>query len=705
MQSTTSVDRMTGSLVDQIRCRAVRTPDAPAVADFAESLTYARLWQRVEALARLLRARGARPGRPVGLCLSPTATRVAAILGVLGAGAPYLPLDPNTPDSRIRAMLDAAGARQVLVDGDTAARFGTLPYQIVDSCEYPGFESSGAAGATSAAVGALEPDAGDLAYIIYTSGSTGNPKGVAVEHAGISLLFEAVDRMLPPAGDGAAQCWLAAANPCFDMSVVDMFWPLTRGIPVVVAATEALAGRSAAAAGEGSGPAAEFLVGTLTGGRVTHFFATPSLAQLMLQDPALAAAVRGLKVLIIGGEVMHPELVARLRPVPYLYNAYGPTEATVITTMHECRDADAEAAYVPIGRPLHGVDVRVVDEEGRDCPPGALGELLIGGPTLARGYVNDEELTARKFPMLGTGADRRRWYRTGDLVSMAADRTIRYHARTDGQVKVRGYRVELGEVEAALRAVPGVAEAVVVPVRGTGGAVTGLRAAVMADATQQAEPRVARSAVSESAVLAAIERVLPWYAVPQTLKLMPDLPIGLTGKVDRQEVERRLARLAPVAAADVTAADGAGIAARPGTGSPGAGAPPGVARFVAAIWQEVLGLDTPAAGDQTFFDLGGDSALLGAAFARLHAAFPEAGLQLVDMYRYPTVPVLAARLAAGQAGREAPAGPGGPGAPRPATATSSRSDGTAPLSAAQRRRLARRGQEPARGHGREGSGR
>lgn len=570
-------------------------------------------------------AQGCQPGRPIGLCMSPTVSRVASVLGAMGISSPYVPIDPHFPDSRIRSMMDAAAAVHVIVDDVTADRFASMPYEPVHASTYSSYGSEESPG--PAVIG---PSASDLAYIIYTSGSTGDPKGVAVEHGSVSHLLDAFDGVLPPPRDRSAECWLAAANICFDMSVMDMFWPLSRGIPIVVAEMDSLAGKSDAGA--------QFLTTVLTSGRITHFEATPSLVQLMLRDPALAAALRGLRVLIMGGEIVQPELAAALRPIPHVFNGYGPTEATVYTTMHECSDEDLE--YVPIGRPLPGVDLRVVDDTGQDCPPGVPGELLIGGLGVAGGYVNDEELTARKFPV---SADGRRWYRTGDVVNMDADSTVRYRGRIDSQVKVRGFRVELGEIEAAMRAVPGVDEAAVFPIRDASARVTGLTAAVKSTA----------AGVSEAAVVAAISGVLPYYAVPHTVRIVPELPIGISGKLDRKALERQLSEPVPVPRPVMAA----------GTG---------YERIVADAWSSVLGTDVDA--DAKFFEVGGNSVLLGSVFARLREAFPDADLHLVDMYRHPTIAAMAERLRAGS--------------PTQHEVTTPSSSGR--LGAAERRRLARR---------------
>lgn len=589
------------------------------------------------------------------------------MLGIMGIGAPYVPIDPNFPDSRIASVVEGAQADYVVVDAVTAKRFASLPYKTVDASDSSEFqpvhsvdsfdpaESTGPADSVES--GVIEPGGSDLAYIIYTSGSTGNPKGVAVEHGSVSHLFKALDGVLPQLGEPSEQCWLAAANVCFDMSVVDLFWPLTRGIPLVIADIDSLAGRSR----EG----AEFLTGVLTSGRVTHFQSTPSLVQLMLQDPALATAIRGLHVLVMGGEIVQPELVGRIGPVPHVFNGYGPTEATVYTTLHACSGEDTE--QVPIGRPLHGVDLRVVDEDGRDCPPGAPGELLIGGPGLARGYLGDEELTARKFPVLGEGDDRRRWYRTGDLVSIDADTTVRYRGRADSQVKVRGFRVELGEIETAIRAVPGVEEAAVFPVRDPSGRVVGLMAAALSTA----------EGVSGAGVIAEVAEVLPSYAVPGTVQIFPDLPIGTTGKLDRKALERRLLRSVPFAHPPEAG----------GIRTPAASHE----QIVAEVWGAVLGADVTIDENRYFFDLGGNSALLGSVFTRLREYFPEARLKLVEMYQYPTVSAMAERLRTGpSAAHTIPAGT--PASPPSSHGDSPRPAGSrrAPLSAAERRRMARR---------------
>ncbi|WP_345643107.1 non-ribosomal peptide synthetase [Streptomyces tremellae] len=629
----------TCSVVEQFRRLVHRDPHALAASDATMSVTRAELWSRAESVARLLRAEGYRDGRSVAVSMAPGVPRLAALLGVMASGAPYVPVDPGLPDARLRMVLD--GTVCLLVDAGTADRFAELSRLTLRAPE-------GAVDAPATAAPAPQPPTGDdLAYVLYTSGSTGTPKGVAVEHAAVSSLFADLDEVLPQLADRTRQCWLAAANVCFDMSVVDLFWPLTRGIPLVVADIDALSGVSE--------QGAEFLTGVLAGGGVTHFQSTPSLVQLMLRDPVLADAVRGLHMLLMGGEIVTPALVAQLAPIPYVFNGYGPTETTVYTTLHACSAADTE--QVPVGRALRGVRLRVVDEGGRDRPAGERGELLIGGAGLARGYRGDLRLTERRFPLLDDGdGTQRRWYRTGDLVSRDAEGIVSYHGRLDSQVKVRGFRIELGEVEAALRAVDGIEEAAVFPQRDDTGRVTGLVAAA-------ADPH---GAVRERDALKQAAGTLPGYAVPGRLHLLPRLPLGLTGKLDRKALEGWLLTQASRAAATSPARTNGPLPP-----------PEALPEAVAGVWSEVL--DEPVAADteRNFFDLGGNSLLLGRVFTRLTERFPEAGLGLVELYRYPTVPELARRLA------------GTAPAPRSLRATHPAPGGAQP-SAAERRRLARR---------------
>ncbi|MFF5675068.1 amino acid adenylation domain-containing protein [Streptomyces hygroscopicus] len=624
------------TILDQLREKVRAVPSRQAASDASESITYCELWARARSLARLLRQREGEDGDPVGICLPASVNRVAAMLGIMLSGSPYVPIDIAFPVSRITSILSTSQIRRVVVDSQTQDLLSSVGCETVDvmhttSVDIPEEEPPD----TAASHGT------DLAYILHTSGSTGAPKGVAVEHHSVVNLFRALDEVLPAVTDPAGKCWLATTNICFDISVVELFWPLTRGMSIVVASSEALAGRSSPEAGE-------FLADVLASGRVSHFQATPTMVDMMLADSRLRAGLASVEVLVMGGEEVRPQLLRRLDRIPVVINGYGPTEATVYATMHRCRPDDT--AYVPIGRPLAGVRIRVVSEEGEDCPPGVPGELLIGGAGLARGYLNNPRLTAEKFASDVTGSGR--WYATGDLVSVGAGSTLRFHGRKDSQVKVRGFRVELGEIEQSVLAIHGVREAAVFPVRDDENLVKGVRAAA----------KVTDETLTEASILAALREKLPWYSVPDRIFLTDELPVNANGKLDRKTLQERLSSTA--------------AAPKPRTAGTCL-----LEQTIGEVWASVLGRPDERPDDyemhRNFFDYGGNSQLLMHVFQMLRADHPQ--LELTDMYRYPTIAGLSARL---RDGRQAAASDHSGREPLPRGGK---------LSAAERRRLARRG--------------
>ncbi|MFE7274773.1 amino acid adenylation domain-containing protein [Streptomyces sp. NPDC057623] len=632
------------TVLDQLKEQVLTVPDRPAVSDAWETVTYRELWARARSLARLLRERADEDGLPVGICLPASVNRVAAMLGIMLAGSPYVPVDMNFPDSRITSILSTSGTRCVVVDSRTRDLVTSADCDTVDVAAATATDPLADAPSDSAA-----PEAADLAYILHTSGSTGAPKGVAIEHHSVVSLFRALDEVLPALDDPAGKCWLATTNICFDISVVELFWPLTRGMSIVVVGSEALAGRSSPEAGD-------FLPDVLASGRVSHFQATPTMVELMLADGRLRAGLTSVEVLIMGGEEVRPQLLRRLDRIPVVINGYGPTEATVYATMHRCRPDDT--AFVPIGRPLTGVRVRVVGEDGEDCPPGAPGELLIGGAGLARGYLNNPQLTAEKFAGDVTGSGR--WYATGDLVSVGADSSLRFHGRKDSQVKVRGFRVELGEIEQAVLGIPGVREAAVVPVRDDQNLVKGVRAAA----------RTTDGKLTEAGILSALREELPWYALPDRILLTDDLPVNANGKLDRKTLEARLSPTTP--------------AEKPRSAARGS-----LEQMIGDVWASVLGRPVDVETDRNFFDHGGNSQLLMHVFQKLSAEHPR--LELTDMYRYPTIAGLSAHLRSAR--QDVASG-------EPHRTAVREAPGREPvlrdgqLSSAERRRLARRGRRP-----------
>ncbi|WP_158104571.1 non-ribosomal peptide synthetase [Amycolatopsis kentuckyensis] len=518
------------SVPEAVLRHAELTPDAVAVSTMDGQLTYAELVRHADGVGRTLVAAGVRPGDAVGVCLPRDELLPAALLGVWRAGAAYLPLDLDQPARRLVQVGTEAGVRVVLTRGlarDTAA-------EVVAAI--PGAGLADADFDAAAPPAELTVPSGDaLAYVLSTSGSTGRPKGVEVTHANLHAFVRS--RSLSH-GLRRADAMAAIAPLAFDVSAEELWWPLAAGARCVVA------DRDTAVDGH---QLAQWL--TKTG--VTVADLTPTSLRMLLA--AGWSGDRALR-LLLGGEVLDAELAARVLPlVGELWNGYGPTETTVAATAHRVTDAS-----VPLGAPTPGTRLSVRDEAGRVAPPGAIGELWIGGAGVARGYRGRPELTAAAF----TGG----WYRTGDLVRWRPDGTLEFLGRADDQVKVRGNRFELGEVEAVLRALPGVADAAVTVVADTylAGYLTPASADAMAAERQ-------------------VRRLLPGYMVPSRWATLDALPVLPNGKLDRRALAP-IPAAAPVAAAPLTPAQA----------------------VVAEVWRSCL--EAGELGpDSDFFALGGRS--------------------------------------------------------------------------------------------------
>ncbi len=582
--------------------QARRTPDAPALVAGAAALTYAGLERRATRVAAELAARGAGPGARVGILLERSPEMVAAMLGVLAAGAAYVPLDPAYPADRLAYMLADSGARVLLTQPGLAERAGEFGGEVVllDGTPLPPAPSPLAGDWRGQAVGeggpAVHP--GSAAYVIYTSGSTGRPKGVVVEHRSVAAFFAAMTERV----GGEPATWLALTSIAFDISVLELLWTLTRGSTVVLHADRA-------AEREGGGAT---VAEQLRAHGVTHLQCTPSHAALLAADPDTLAALGGLRCLLLGGEALPAALAGQLRRAlpARILNLYGPTETTVWSASHEVADAEGP---VPIGRPIAGTRVYVLDARMQPVPPGVAGELLIGGAGVARGYLGRPDLTAERFvPDPFAEAAGARLYRTGDLARWSARGELEFLGRVDRQVKVRGHRVEPGEVETALAAHPGVRECVVV-----------------ADASGGDGRLVAYfvSAADEAPGAAELRRHLaerlPESLVPSLFVPLDAIPLTPNGKTDR----------------DALPAAGAWLA-----GPEAEYSPPGSAteEIIAEVWREVLGVERVGVRDH-FFELGGTSVRI-AAVQRALAARLERPIAIVDLFRYPTVAALAEHL-------------------------------------------------------------
>ncbi|MEU9044353.1 MULTISPECIES: non-ribosomal peptide synthetase [unclassified Kitasatospora] len=504
--------------------QAERQPDALAVTDGSTILTYRELVDAAGRLAAVLAARGIGPGSAVGLLCARSTRLVVAQLAIWRTGGHVLPIDPAYPRPRIAEMTSDAGVRLVLGDKALLAEAGLAEEQTLVLTEHGtdiGADAdadadtdtdvetgTGCAAAPDAAVPAAP------ALVFYTSGSTGQAKGVLVPHGAIADLVTAPDAIAVGPRDRV----LFHSAVTFDASTFELWAPLARGAAVAVSPADR--------------PTAEELGRDVERFGVTTLLLTSALFHHLAARQSRIFGV--LRTVGVGGEVLSPEHAgAVLRAFPWLelVNVYGPTEATTFTTLHWVTPADC-AGPIPIGRPFGGARVLVLDEQLAPVPPGTVGELWIAGDRLAQGYLNRPELTAERFREL---PDLGRAYRSGDLVRQRPDGALEFHGRTDEQVKLRGFRIEPGEVEHALLQLPEVAEAAVV-VRRAGQADAALTAClVLAEGASQAvEPLRAR-----------LSERLPAHLVPTAWTVLGALPLTGSGKVDRRAlaaddpVERR----------------------------------------------------------------------------------------------------------------------------------------------------------------------
>ncbi|WP_208116370.1 non-ribosomal peptide synthetase [Paractinoplanes brasiliensis] len=567
------------SLFDAFAERAAETPDALAVVDGDRTLTYAELAARAHRLAGVLAARGVRPESVVAVAVPRSLETIVAVLGVLELGAAFLPLDLQHPADRLAFMLTDSGTRHVLTTGAVAC---ALP--DVFGVERVPVDADGPV----AGVLPAPPEGIDhAAYVIYTSGSTGRPKGVTVTHEGIgSLVATAVD----PMGVTAASGILQFASIGFDVFAFEVSMALATGARLVIAPDETRT----------PGPA---LTQLLSAYGVTHAILPPSLVAALPPGCELPA---GLTVLV-GTEQVPPEVITRWAATLRLFVAYGLTEATVNSTLWRAEPGWEGA--VPIGVPDPNTVAYVLDRRLQPVPPGAAGELYIAGRGLARGYLGRPGLSAERFVADPYGPPGARMYRTGDRARWRADGLIDFLGRVDDQVKIRGHRIEPAEVEAALAAHPGVAQAVVV-VDGSGD--TARLVGYVVAAGGDVDPAAVRDDLAAR---------LPSYLVPAlVVPLDGDLPRTPNGKVDR----RRL-----------PAPDWAALA--------GEAAPvTEVQARLAALFAEILRL--PRVGvDDNFFALGGHSMSCMRLIGAVRAEF-GAGLRVRDVFDTPTVAGLARLL-------------------------------------------------------------
>ena len=592
--------------------QARRAPGAVALAWDGGQMAYGDLERRANQLAHLLRLHGVGPEDRVGVCLERSAAALVAVLAVLKAGAAYVPLDPAYPESRLAFLLRDAGVRLVL---GASARRDRIPTGAADLLCLDEVEEAWARQSTVPPAVDTGPEA--LAYVMYTSGSTGTPRGVMVPHRAVVRLVR---------GSGYArfapdEVFLQLAPLSFDASTFEVWGALLHGARLVLAPAGA--------------PSLEGLGELVARHGVTTLWLTAGLFHAVVD--AGPEALRGVRQLLAGGDVLDPARVRRVLealPELRLVNGYGPTENTVFTCCHAV--AGEVAATVPVGRPVGGTRVLVLDGEMGVVPPGAPGELYAGGAGVARGYLGRPDLTAERFvpdPFSSGGA---RLYRTGDRVRWLPSGELEFLGRTDTQLKVRGFRIEPGEVEAALREHPGVREAVVVAREDPASGMPGEKRLVGYVAAEEgAEP-------SGAELREHLRERLPEHMVPAVVAVLDALPLTPNGKVDRRALP---------AAWDRPADEGEGWVA-PRTP---------VEAALAQIWSEALRVERVGVHDD-FFDLGGDSLVSLRIVARVREAF-QVQLAPGDLFDAPSVARMAVavaretiRLRAGSGAAEALAG-------------------------------------------------
>jgi amino acid adenylation domain-containing protein len=587
--NATGAAHTAGELVhERFQAQAERTPGAAALVFEGETLSYAELNARANRLAHHLRAGGVGPERLVALCLDRTPDLVVAMLATLKAGGAYVPVDPAYPAGRIAGMVEDARAAVLLSHSSLAPHLPHTPARLL---LIDGEADAIAARPSEDPVPTATEE--NTAYAIFTSGSTGRPKGVQIEHRSAVAILRHLGEMVT---DGERSVVLASTSASFDVSVAEIHHALSHGATLHLVENAMAAVDLAPDAG------------------VTFAAMVPSAAAELLRIGRFPASLR---TVVLGGEAVPTAVSDALYEmgIERVINGYGPTEDTTYSTMWEIPRG---AERMRIGRPVAGARAHVLDARLRPAPVGVPGELYMAGVGVARGYLNRPGLTAERFLPDPNGPPGSRMYRVGDRVRMRADGDLEYFGRLDHQVKVRGYRIEIGEIEAGLRRHPAVGDAVVV---------------VRED--EPGDPRIAayvRPAEGETpaadGLRAHLQDLLPAYMVPSAFVVLDDFPRTPNGKVDRRALPR------PDAAAGTAAAF----------------VPPrdALEETIAEIWREVLGVERVGAND-SFFDLGGHSLLL----TQVHGKVRErvaSDVPLMVLFRFPTVRSLAEHL--GSASRE-----------------------------------------------------
>ncbi|RJG17684.1 non-ribosomal peptide synthetase [Paenibacillus thiaminolyticus] len=624
------------TLVEQFEAQAEKTPDERAAVFRDEAMTYRELNRRANRLAHGLRAKGVGPDDRVGLMTAPSFGTLVGIVGILKAGGAYVPIDPDYPAERIGGMLEDSGARLLVTQRglqEGAARFPGEVLLLEDmeaadavAARASGKESGadeavrgtcGDGGGSLSELGNPEPVNGpdDMAYVIYTSGSTGTPKGVMIEHRSVLHLADWFGRLY---GLGPGQNVLHMTSSSFDVSVEETLVSLLHGATVVIAEKPHILVR-------------EQFIPFLNKHQIDLAqFVPATLQELLADQPEQAPSLRAV---LCGGERLDPVIAEKVLAQGYrLYNHYGPTEATVDATRYEC----VLGGKALLGRPVEGTEVLVLDSHGKLAPIGVPGELCIAGTGLARGYLNRAELNAEKF-VPHPYKPGERMYRSGDEVRWLLDGNLEYLGRLDQQVKVRGYRIEPGEVSHRLLQHPAVREALVTAEREEGG-----HACLCAYLVTERECTV-------SELRAHLANSMPEYMIPSYFVKVEQFPLLPSGKINVKALP----------APDLTEA-GAEYAAPRNF----------IEETLAAIWQEVLGAERVGIYDH-FFELGGHSLKVRLLTARIEKKL-QVDIPLKEVFARPVLEQLAAYVEEAQRQERLKITPAGPREHYPASSAQQR---------------------------------
>ena len=577
--------------------QVTRTPNALAVLCGGVRLTYAELNARANQLAHALRAAGVTAETRVAVCAGRSVELLVGILGTLKAGAAYVPIDPAYPQERREYMLADSGSRLLLTlqepgtknqeprAEDSGSRFSVLGSAgcVLDLiADWPAIAQQPTANLAPVAL----PD--HLAYVIYTSGSTGRPKGTMIHHRGlVNYLIWCTQVYAVGAGTGAP----VHSSIAFDLTVTSLFAPLVAGRPVLLLP-------------ETHGSQA-LIDAFLHGDDYSLLKITPAHLELLNQHLAPAQAAGHARALVIGGEALHAESLAFWRchaPATRLINEYGPTETVVGCCVYEVDPSSPASGPVPIGRPIANTQLYVLDQRCQPVPPGAAGELAIGGLCVGRGYLGRPDLTAEVFvPDPFSAEPGARMYRSGDLVRLRPDGNLEFLGRKDQQVKLRGFRIELGELETLLRQAPGVRESVAMVREDAPGDKRLVAYFTQEPAGQDSGSRF--SVLGSGELRAFLQERLPDYMIPDALVALSSLPLTPNGKVDRQRL--------PAPARQRSVLDLDFVAPRDQT-----------ELQVARIWEDLLRLRPISVTDQ-FFSIGGHSLLAAQLMVRIQREFGQ----------------------------------------------------------------------------------